>query len=133
MDFGVIADSVSNGEAYPLVVVLADSDIVVLSSDEVIESIVDVVFWVNVDESVSTYDISSAVKDVVVGLLTDPISSVIDVDIIVGLNVDDSFEIVNFKGSDDGVKSKVVKSVVLDDDVSSCVDIAVLLGAYNVE
>ena len=53
MDFGVIADSVSNGEAYPLGVVLGDSDILVLSSDEVIESIVDVVFWVNVDESVS--------------------------------------------------------------------------------
>ena len=110
MDFGVIADSVSNGEAYPLVVVLGDSDIVVLSSDEVIEAIVDVVFWVNVDESVSTSDVSSAVKDVVVWMLTDPISGVIDVEIIVGLIVDDSFEIV--KGSDDGVKSKVVISVV---------------------
>ena len=110
MDFGVIADSVSNGEAYPLVVVLADSDIVVLSSDEVIESIVDVIICVNVDESVSTSDVSSAVKDVVVWMLTDLISGVIDVDIIVGLNVDDSFEIV--KGSNDGDKSKVVKSVL---------------------
>ena len=110
MDFGVIADSVSNGEAYPLVVVLADSDIVVLSSDEVIESIVDVIIWVNGDESVSTSDVSSAVKDVVVWMLTDAISGVIDVDVIVDLNVDDSFEIV--KGSDDGDKSKVVKSVV---------------------
>ena len=53
MDFGVIADSVSNGEAYALVVVLAYIDIVVSSSDEAIESIVDVVFWVNVDESIS--------------------------------------------------------------------------------
>ena len=43
-------------------------------------------------------------------MLTDPISGVIDVDIIVGVNVDESFEIV--KGSDDGDKSKVVKSVV---------------------
>ena len=45
---------------------LAESDIVVLSSDEVIESIVDVNIWVNGDESVSTSDVSSAVKDVVV-------------------------------------------------------------------
>ena len=89
---------------------LAESDIAVLSSDEVIESIVDVIIWVNVDESVSTSDVSSAVKDEVVWMLTDPISGVIDVDIIVDLNVDDSFEIV--KGSDDGDKSKVVKSVV---------------------
>ena len=64
-------------------------------------------------------------------MLTDPISGVIDVDIIVGVNVDESFEIV--KGSDDGDKSKVVKSVVCDDNVSSCVDIAVSSGIYNVE
>ena len=128
VDFVVIADSVSNGEAYPLGVVLGDSDILVLSSDEVIESIVDVIIWGNVDESVSTSDVSSAVKDVVVGLL---ISGVIDVEIKVGLNVDDSFEIV--KGSDDGVKSKVVKSVVWDDNASSCVDIAVSSCAYYVE
>ena len=54
MDSSVITDFMSNGEAYPLVVVLADRDIVVLSSDEVIESIVDVIICVNVDESVST-------------------------------------------------------------------------------
>ena len=112
MDSSVITDFMSKCEAYPLVVVLFDRDIAVLSSDEVIESIVDVIIWVNVDESVSTSDVSSAVKDEVVWMLTDLISGVIDVDIIVGLNVDDSFEIVNFKGSDDGVKSKVVKSVV---------------------
>ena len=112
---------------------LAESDIAVLSSVEVIESIVDVIIWVNVDESVSTSDVSSAVKDEVVWMLTDLISGVIDVDIIVGLNVDDSFEIVNFKGSDDGDESKVVKSVVLDDNVSSCVDIAVSSGIYNVK
>ena len=64
-------------------------------------------------------------------MVTDPISSVIDVEIIVGLNVDDSFEIV--KGSDDGVKSKVVKSVVWDDNASSCIDIAVSSCTYNVE
>ena len=110
MDSSVITDFMSKCEAYPLVVVLFDRDIDVLSSDEVIESIVDVIIWVNVDESVSTSDVSSAVKDEVVWMLTDPISGVIDVDIIVDLNVDDSFEIV--KGSDDGDKSKVVKSVV---------------------
>ena len=53
MDSSVITDFMSNGETYPLVVVLFDRDIVVLSSDEVIESIVDVIIWVNGDESVS--------------------------------------------------------------------------------
>ena len=66
MDSSVITDFMSNGEAYPFVVVLFDRNIGVLSSGEVIESIVDVIIWVNGDESVSTSDVSSAVKDVVV-------------------------------------------------------------------